>query len=149
MDIASSNESDVEVDLTRWTALAAAACSAQGVADTAQASLTFLNEDDMTSLNEEHMGKEGPTDVLSFPVDLGAEPLPGVPHVVGDILICPQVAMRNAVDHGVSTDDEIALLVVHGVLHLLGWDHMNDADAELMEARERELLQTYYRPEYA
>ena len=61
------------------------------------------------------------------------------------IVICPAVAARNALDHGVSFEDEVALLVVHGVLHLLGWDHVEDSQAEKMEAREQELLQRYYR----
>ena len=66
--------------------------------------------------------------------------------LVGDIVICPAVAARNAVDHDCSFDDEIALLVVHGVLHLLGWDHVVDDEAERMEARERELLARHYQP---
>jgi probable rRNA maturation factor len=64
---------------------------------------------------------------------------------VGDILLCPAVAARNAVEHEVSFDDEVALLIVHGVLHLRGWDHMLDDEAERMEAREREILSRHYR----
>ena len=60
-------------------------------------------------------------------------------------MICPAVAARNAVEHEVSLDDELALLVVHGVLHLLGWDHAEDDEAERMEARERELLARHYK----
>ena len=65
--------------------------------------------------------------------------------MVGDIVLCPLVAARNAVDHEVSFDDEVALLIVHGVLHLRGWDHMIDDEAERMEAREREILARHYR----
>ena len=61
------------------------------------------------------------------------------------MVICPAVAARNAVDHGVTFDDEIALLVVHGILHLLGMDHEVDAEAERMERREQQLLARYYR----
>ena len=60
-------------------------------------------------------------------------------------MICPAVAARNAVVHEVALDDELALLVVHGVLHLLGWDHAEDDEAERMEARERELLTRHYK----
>ena len=67
---------------------------------------------------------------------------------MGDIVICPTVAVRNAADHEVSLDDEMALLVVHGVLHLLGWDHEVDDEAEAMEAREQELLRRHYREGY-
>ena len=59
---------------------------------------------------------------------------------MGDVVICPAVAARNALEHECSLDDELALLVVHGVLHLLGWDHAVDEEAERMEARERQLL---------
>lgn len=61
------------------------------------------------------------------------------------MVVCPAVAAVNAVDHGVTFDDEIALLVVHGILHLLGMDHQEDAEAERMERREQELLDRFYR----
>jgi probable rRNA maturation factor len=64
---------------------------------------------------------------------------------VGDVVICPAVAARNALEHEVTLDDEMALLIVHGVLHLRGWDHLIDEEAEQMEARERELLARHYR----
>jgi probable rRNA maturation factor len=69
-----------------------------------------------------------------------------MPTLIGDIIICPSVAATNAVEHEVSFEDEIALLVVHGALHLLGWDHAVDDEAERMEARERELLARHYHP---
>jgi hypothetical protein len=65
--------------------------------------------------------------------------------LLGDVVICPAVAARNAVEHEVSLDDEVALLVVHGLLHLLGMDHEDDAEAERMEALEQELLTRFYR----
>jgi probable rRNA maturation factor len=61
------------------------------------------------------------------------------------VVICPSVAAHNAVDHGVTFDDEIALLVVHGILHLLGMDHVADEEAERMERREQQLLARYHR----
>ena len=124
-------------------------------------SLIFCDEATIAELNEQFMGKTGPTDVLSFPIDAEPEPTgrvpdaggtgPGeppveeIPQLVGDIVLCPLVAARNAVDHEVSFDDEVALLIVHGVLHLRGWDHMIDDEAERMEAREREILARHYR----
>ncbi len=66
--------------------------------------------------------------------------------MLGDVVICPAVAARNAVDHGVTFDDEIALLVVHGILHLMGMDHQADEEAERMERREQQLLARYYHP---
>jgi hypothetical protein len=73
-----------------------------------------------------------------------------MPVLLGDIVICPAVAHRNAPEHAGSYDDELALLVVHGLLHLMGMDHAEDDEAEEMEARERELLGRHYgeiRPE--
>jgi probable rRNA maturation factor len=69
----------------------------------------------------------------------------GLLTLLGDVVICPVVAARNAQEHGVALDDEVALLVVHGLLHLLGMDHEEDAEAERMEALERQLLQRFYK----
>ena len=125
----------------------------------AEVSLIFTDEPTIADLNQQFMGRSGPTDVLSFPIDAEPEPSggcptrrgvranpdPEIPQLVGDIVICPAVAARNAVEHEVSFDDEMALLIVHGVLHLRGWDHVIDEEAERMEARERELLARHYR----
>jgi probable rRNA maturation factor len=157
LDIFAADEQhDLAVDLERWVGLCRAALEEEGVRGLAEVSLIFADEVAMASLNEQFMGKSGPTDVLSFPIDAEPEPRgrvpdsggtgPGeppseeIPQLIGDIVICPSVAARNAPEHGHSVDDELALLVVHGVLHLLGWDHEVDAEAEAMEARERELL---------
>ncbi len=91
----------------------------------------------MAALNREHMGHEGPTDVLSFPID-GTDA--GPDGLLGDVVVCPAVARRNAPDHAGTYDDELALLVVHGVLHVLGHDHADADDAEAMRAREVDLL---------
>jgi len=69
--------------------------------------------------------------------------------LIGDVVICPEVAWRNAPDHAGTFDAEIALLIVHGILHLLGMDHERPAEAEAMEARERELLDQLFRPQDA
>jgi len=158
IDLYASDEQDyVKMNLAKWSQLAESALYDEGVRGSAEVSLIFADEDAIADLNERFMGKTGPTDVLSFPID--DEPIPAppggfdpadgddvaIPQLVGDIVICPSIAAINAVDHGVSFEDEVALLVVHGVLHLLGWDHMVDDEAEKMEAREQELLQRYYR----
>ena len=90
-------------------------------------------------------GTTGPSSVSDRP-DTSRPPL-----VVGDVVICPAVALKNAPEHvGLlhdgSVEDELALLVVHGVLHLLGMDHAEDDEAEAMETRERELLEKFHRP---
>ena len=158
---AADEQTDLAIDLERWVALCRAALEEEGVRALAEVSLIFTSEAVIADLNEQFMGKTGPTDVLSFPIDAEPDPtgrvpdaggsgpgdpsMPEIPQLVGDIVICPAVAARNALEHECSFDDEVALLVVHGVLHLRGWDHEVDAEAERMEARERELLARHYR----
>jgi probable rRNA maturation factor len=158
---AADEQHEHPIDLERWVALANGALVDEGVHGPAEVSLIFSDEPAIAALNQQFMGKDGPTDVLSFPIDYEPEPsgrvpdaggtgpgepsLPEIPRLIGDIVLCPAVAARNAVEHECTLDDEIALLVVHGVLHLLGWDHEDDDEAERMEARERELLARHHR----
>lgn len=137
-----TDESDEEVDGPRWAALLAAVLSAEGVADGAEAGLTFVTPSAMTELNTAHMGSAGPTDVLAFPID-GLDAA-GEGSLVGDVVICPAVAWAGAADHAGSADDEIALLVVHGALHLLGHDHAVDDERGRMQGRERALLAAHH-----
>ena len=97
----------------------------------------MVDEEPMARLNAEYMGGEGPTDVLSFPVDDLAEVPDGVPVLLGDIVLCPVVAGRQAAAHTGDYDTELALLLVHGVLHLLGHDHAEPAEEAAMRERER------------
>jgi probable rRNA maturation factor len=159
---AADEQSDHPVAVDRWAALARSVLEAEGVVGDTEVSLLFVDEATIASLHERFLDKPGPTDVLSFPIedepdrsgrspDEGgtgpgsAEPDPGRLKLLGDVVICPAVAAANAVEHGVIFDDEIALLVVHGILHLLGMDHELDEEAERMERRERQLLDRYYR----
>ena len=124
----------------------------------AEVSLIFVDEDAIADLNERFLGGTGPTDVLAFPIDddhvpSGRQPDeggrgPGAPAepvdppvVLGDVVMCPTVATRQAPEHAGTLDDELALLVVHGVLHLLNYDHAEEREAETMQRRERELLE--------
>ena len=158
---AADEQTEFSVDLERWSELCRSALVEEGVRGLAEVSLIFTGEAAMAELNEQFMGKHGPTDVLSFPIDAEPDPTgrtpdaggtgPGeppsadIPQLVGDIVICPNVAARHALEHGCSFEDEVALLIVHGVLHLRGWDHAIDEEAERMEARERDLLARHYR----
>jgi len=158
---AADEQEDFVIDLEKWAALCRAALEEEQVRAPAEVSLIFCDERTIADLNEQFMGKEGPTDVLSFPIDAEADdsgrtpdaggtgpgeaPEHEIPQLVGDIVLCPAVAARNAVEHECSFDDEVALLIVHGVLHLRGWDHMVDDEAERMEAREQVILQRHYR----
>ena len=90
----------------------------------------------------QYMGTPGATDVLSFPMD--DDPLPGVPTLLGDIVICPAVAFDQFAEHAGTFDDEIALLVVHGILHVLGHDHVEPDETATMRARELMLLERHH-----
>ncbi|HUY64910.1 MAG TPA: rRNA maturation RNase YbeY [Acidimicrobiales bacterium] len=157
-------QSALGMDVARWAELARCVLDAEGVRDDIEVSLLFVDEPTIAELHERFLGKPGPTDVLAFPIDEG--PVPGgrspdeggtgpggplaseddeMPVLLGDVVVCPTVAQRNAAEHGVALDDEVALLVVHGLLHLLGMDHIDSAEAERMEQRERELLALFHR----
>ncbi len=103
--------------------------------------LHLVDIETITELNAEHMGATGPTDVLSFPLD--ADPF-APPNddltMLGDLVLCPTVAIAQAPDHAGSVAAELALLVIHGVLHLLGHDHVETAETLTMQARERHHL---------
>ena len=150
-----------KVDVPRWVDLARDVLVAEGVRGEAELSLLFVDESTITGLNERFMDADGPTDVLAFPIDdpgtpgrwpdAGTagpdreEPEPGdLPLLLGDVVVCPAVAARQAPEHAGSFDDEIALLVVHGVLHVLGHDHAEPAEAAAMQERERDLLDRFH-----
>jgi probable rRNA maturation factor len=141
------DQEDRPIDPDRWAALARGVLQTEGVTGEAELSLRFVDEVAIALLNETYLGHEGPTDVLSFPIEDDALARVGtseVPLLLGDVVICPEVAYRNAPEHAGTYDDELALLVVHGILHLLGMDHEIDTEAELMEARERALLAEHF-----
>jgi len=136
--VASDEQAEVTVDADRWARLAADVLRAEG--RSGELTLTFVDRDEIAALNAEHMGVVGPTDVLSFPLDaeLAPDDLPDGwgPVLLGDVVICPAVAAEAAPTHAGSLDDEFALLVVHGVLHVLGHDHVGPHDTARMRACE-------------
>lgn len=158
---AADEQADRAIDLDRWAALARAVLEDRRVRGDVEVSLLFVDEPAIAALNERYLGREGPTDVLAFPIE--DDPVPGgrLPDsggsgpgadaedeplvLLGDVVICPSVAARDAAERGATFDDELALLVVHGLLHLLGMDHEADREAEAMERLERELLARHHR----
>jgi probable rRNA maturation factor len=141
--VGADEQSDVELDVDRWRRLAAAVLRSE--AAVGELTLTFVDRDEIAALNREHMGADGPTDVLSFPLDTNAPASNGgVPVLLGDVVVCPAVAAEQSRRHAGSLDDELALLVVHGVLHVLGHDHADAEQAARMQARERALLERHH-----
>ena len=126
----------VPLSRARVGELVRAVLRAEGVKH-ALLSITFVDAKAMARLNREHLGHRGATDVISF----GLSTLPGAP-VVGDIYIAPEVARENARAHGSGVREEIARLVVHGTLHVLGHDHPTDDErtASPMWTRQERLL---------
>lgn len=151
-------------DLAVWQRLAEAVLADVGIHGGAELSVLFVDEDHIAELNRTFRGVVGPTDVLSFPIDLDGQPGgrwpdgasagpsrgPGdpddLPLLLGDIVICPAVANRNAPTHAGDPPAELALLLVHGILHLLGHDHADAADRDRMQAAERDLLARHWGP---
>ncbi len=137
--VASDEQADVAIDADRWARLAAAVLRDEGASG--ELTLTFVDGVEIASLNRDHMGKSGPTDVLAFPLDALADAEPvSTPRLLGDVVVCPAVAAEAAPDHAGTIDDELALLTVHGVLHVLGYDHAAADEAALMRTREVDLL---------
>jgi probable rRNA maturation factor len=157
---ASDEQTEIAIDLPRWLRLTRLVLAEERAPVDAEVSLIFVDEPAIADLNARFLGGTGPTDVLSFPIDddhvpSGRQPDVGgrgpgstgepvdPPVVLGDVVLCPAVAARQAPEHAGTLDDELALLVVHGVLHLLNYDHAEDGEAATMQRRERELLERF------
>jgi len=141
-----ANESGAEVDTDAILAVARHALDEMGVNPLAELSVLLVDSDYMAELNHRWMGADGPTDVLAFPMDEGSvdhgpsEGPAGEPALLGDIVLCPEVAAKQAAGVGHSTADELHLLTVHGVLHLLGYDHAEPEEEREMFALQARLL---------
>lgn len=137
-----------EDDIRSW--IAAALIGPEMREDT-EVSVRLVAEDEMSRLNQAYRGKAGPTNVLSFPSDLPPElELP----LLGDIVICAPVVIREAAEQGKSLSAHWAHMAVHGALHLLGYDHVKNEDADIMEGLESRILESLdypcpYRGEHA
>lgn len=120
-------------NITHWAnaVLAAEALGEQ------ELTVRFTGEDESQQLNSEFRGKDKPTNVLSFPF----EAPPGIDiNLLGDLVVCAPVIMREAKAQGKRPIDHYAHMIIHGMLHLLGYDHIEDSDAEVMEQKEIDIL---------
>ncbi len=141
-----NNETDVEVDEAEFSALASYVLRQMHVADGAELAILFVDEAAMEELHIKWMDEPGPTDVLSFPMDElrpGTADHPTPAGLLGDIVVCPTVAARQAVTAGHSAAEEMLLLTTHGILHLLGYDHAEPEDEKEMFELQRTLLLTF------
>jgi probable rRNA maturation factor len=138
------DESGAGVDAERLVALSQFVLDRLRIHPQAELSVTAVDEAAMTALHERWMDEPGPTDVLSFPMDELRPPRdrdePPQPGVLGDVVLCPQVAARQAATAGHSAQDELDLLTTHGILHLLGFDHAEPAEEREMFGLQGELL---------
>ena len=141
MVVAIDDQDALPVDTPRWADLVRDVLTAEHIAGPCELNLTFVGVEEMTALNVEHMGGTGPTDVLSFPLDDDADDVfDSQPRLLGDIVICPTIVSAQAQGE---TDDEMALMVVHGVLHILGMDHQEPDEAVIMKAAEQQHLSAW------
>ena len=138
------SECQILVDANRWAQLAAEVLidTFPGITGI-EMGLHFVDPGAIADLNRHHLHGDGPTDVMAFPLETPGEVLTGLPVLLGDVLVCPTVAARQAADEGRKLDAELSLLVVHGVLHLLGYDHSEPEERAVMQQLERELLEEY------
>ena len=141
MNIELSNLTDSKCDLERLKSIAQFTILAQGVHPDSELNISLLDEDEMSALHLRWMQEDGPTDVLAFPMD-EVKPNSATlgPAMLGDIALCPIYANKNALKVHSSLQDELELLTVHGVLHLLGYDHMKADEKEVMFALQDKYL---------
>ena len=139
MDVFLANEQGVPLDEPLLAALARHTLEAEDVDSDAELSILFVGADHIRRLNARYAGDDYATDVLAFPMmEDDEESL-----LLGDVVVCPEVATVNAEKAGSSLDAELRTLIVHGTLHLLGYDHQNDAQREAMDKRTNEILDSF------
>ncbi len=150
MSIEINNESTESVDEVRVLALATFALDYMHLHPDTDLAIVFVDEPAMEVLHIQWMDEPGPTDVLSFPMDElrpGSEGQLTPAGLLGDIVVCPQVAATQAETAGHETINEILLLTTHGVLHLLGFDHAEPEEEKEMFGLQREILEAFYSSE--
>lgn len=156
MSVEITNESAIPVGEVRLAAIAGFVLGELGIHPMAELSILIVDVPHMSSLNERWMGEDGPTDVLAFPMDeLEPAGRPGVapadsasrddddPALLGDIVLCPAVAISQAAAAGHSFEEELHMLTTHGILHLLGYDHMEPEDEREMFGLQAQLLKKW------
>ena len=145
MSVEVTNETIWDIDAKAFSDLGLWVMDQMRVSTQSDLTILFVDPDPIAELHERWMSLEGPTDVMSFPMD---ELRPGdgkttMEGVLGDLVICPWVAAQQAAAAGHSTMQEMMLLTIHGILHLLGYDHVTPEQERQMFVRQRQLLLTF------
>ena len=147
MSVEISNESGRQVDETRIVACSRHVMAALGIPPAAELSVLLVDLDTMAQLHERWMDLPGATDVMAFPQEDAIPGHPGEedvpPALLGDVVLCPEFAEGNAREAGHELTDELDLLTVHGILHLVGHDHDEEDEARDMFARQSQLLTSW------
>ena len=128
------NRSGQELPLDEYEALAAFVIKSENQSDDNELSVSLVTTEEMHVLNKQYRDIDAPTDVLAFEND---------DELLGDVVVCPAIAKEHAEDFESDFAAEIELMLTHGILHLLGYDHLDDADARRMESKENEILQRW------
>ncbi len=147
MNVYFSDEQTDPVDSSAMLQFAERVLTEEGLPETTEMAILLIGAEQIADYNERFMDREGPTDVLAFPIE---DLSPGyIPHLapdepplsLGDVFLCPSEIHARAEGEGIDSQDFLYLLLAHGILHLLGYDHADDAEALAMERREDELLE--------
>ena len=146
MNVFFADEQDEPLPADDLRRMAEVVMEEEGLPASSEVTILAVADDQMADYNERFMSRQGPTDVLAFPLEQlepGRAPKPpvnGPPLNLGDVIIAPAYIQRQASDRKVTYDDELALMVTHGILHLLGYDHNEEVEAQAMEHREAQIL---------
>lgn len=146
MTIEVNNETTYQADEKEYVELARYVFEAMHLHPATELGITLIDESAMADLHLQWMDLEGPTDVMSFPMDeirQGSADKIANQGLLGDIFLCPEVAHKQALKAGHSTDEELLLLTTHGILHLLGYDHQDPESEAVMFSLQRKLLLTF------
>lgn len=144
MNIELTNLTNFSMDEEILKSLANFALQKLGIHPDSELSISLVDEDEMSSLHMRWLNESGPTDVLSFPMDeLKPESAVNGPGILGDIVLCPKFAEAQAKSAGQTLEKEIELLMVHGVLHLLGFDHRELDEKTIMFSQQDEILREW------
>lgn len=133
-----NNQNEIQVDEVYWTDFSQKILSSLNLSEDTEFSLTFVNNEEIHKLNKEYRGKDYATDVLSFPFENEFN-LP-INNIMGDVIISLQKAQAQAEEYGHSFDRELGFLIIHGILHLIGYDHETKEDEVEMFSLQKKLL---------